>query len=84
MLNNIAILSRIVLHRDQITLLKWPIITLTINNISLCIAELYYWEFPHLLFETDQEGENVETETYEIQDSLSMVTTQPTVTAVET
>ena len=84
MLNNIAILSRIVLHWGQITLLKWPIITLTINNISLCIAELYYWEFPHLLFETDQEGENVEAGNDEIQESLPMVTIQPTVTAVET
>ena len=73
-INTIKILSKV-----QKNSLIWPIIGLTINLISLCVAELYYWKFPHLLFKTEDQ---VEVENDDPLDSIPMETIASPVTKV--
>ena len=72
-LNNIYILSKIALFSVQKIPLTGPVIGLTINLISLCFAELYYWKFPHLLFKTENQ-DKIEVENDDLPGSIPMET----------
>ena len=80
-LNNINVLSNIALYSVQKIPLVWPIIGLTINLTSLCVAELYYWKFPYLLFKTDVK-DNIEVKNDDPLPSIPMGTIASPVTKI--